>query len=187
PQARAGCGRRERRSRRGWQPGSSRMWPLPRILPVDGPGRPADDRARGSGADRRGVVYLELPLARLLGDRAFLSRHEHRLVRRSDCALPRADLRARVPARPGGRQAARPDRPDRADRPGRLSRLDGGGDRRPRAPRPWPPRRRAWSDSIAWWTLLVALVLTWIRARLRSRGTRPAPRARSCLVVSSGH
>jgi len=55
-----------------------------------------------------------------------------------------------------------PDRPDRADRPGRLSGMDGGGDRRPRAPRLWPPRRRAWSDSIAWWTLLVALVLTWI-------------------------
>ncbi|TMM33636.1 MAG: CDP-alcohol phosphatidyltransferase family protein [Actinobacteria bacterium] len=45
---------------------------------------------------------------------------------------------------------------------GVFSRLDGGGDRRPRAPRLWPPRRRAWSDSIAWWTLLVALVLTWI-------------------------
>ena len=63
---------------------------------------------------------------------------------------------------PVAHKAARPDRPDRADRPGRLSRLDGGGDRRPRAPRLWPPRRRAWSDSIAWWTLLVALVLTWI-------------------------
>jgi hypothetical protein len=84
------------------------MWPLPRILPVDGPGRPADDRARGSGADRRGAVHLELPLAR------------HWATGLSCLAM------AVAPA-VGGLAAA-----------------------------------GAWSDSIAWWTLLVALVLTWV-------------------------
>src|SRR6476469_8091395 len=105
-----------------------------RILSTDGPRRPTDRRTRALGADRGRALRDLVPEPQLLGDRGVLCRDGNGLLRRQGRPADRPFLTTGIAPRPGRGQAARDGDADRPARTGRVPRLDGGGDRRTRAP-----------------------------------------------------
>ncbi len=133
------------------------------ILSEHGSCRSAHACAHRLRSVRGAAVRVGLQRAQLLGNRAVRRRDDHRLVRRPRRAQARADLPARLAARPRSRQDPGDRSARRPDRPGRLSRLDGGRDRRAGVPHLRPEARRS-----------------------RARNRPPGPRPREAEDVVAG-
>ena len=176
--ARAAIGRRRRRALRvetrehtstGRPPYSSPRWP--RIRSTAGL-RGARERASALGS------VLDPVADKILVHRDADHGRRHGRVPGLD---GRADRRARVP-RLG--PAARSDRARRRDSRREISPSSRPGCRPSRRPIGGLAAAGAWSDDVAWWALLVALVFTWVSGhRLRARGPAAAPKPARRLVA----